>query len=364
MKKILVLVVDYPNNEGNTSMMFVHIRNKYYEQHGIDVTVLSFNARKSYLFEGIKVINLSSYKDNYIQYDTLVVHAPNVKNHYRFLKAYEERFQHIIFFFHGHEVLKINEVYPKPYSYMEEHIGVKKCLQALYDCFKLKLWHKYLPRLAVKSDFVFVSHSLLSEFRKYTKLSDTKLKNKIHIICNSVGSAFEKNNYLNGEKKEYDFITIRSNIDSSVYCIDLVCRIAGWFPDKKFLLIGQGKWFEYNKKPSNLIWINQKLSHEELLKYIDKAKVALMPTRRDTQGVMSCELVTYGIPLITSDLSVCKEMFADIENVKLISNKIERKGLEHVFRNCKNKDLQPQIDLFTYSRTVLKEERLIKEGRE
>ena len=45
-----------------------------------------------------------------------------------------------------------------------------------------------------------------------------------------------------------------------------------------------------------------------------------MLTRRDTQGVMSCELVTYGIPLITSDLPICHEIFDGVINVSFVNN--------------------------------------------
>ena len=44
MKKILVLVQDYPNNNGGVALMYVHVRNKYYIQHNIDVTVLNFSS--------------------------------------------------------------------------------------------------------------------------------------------------------------------------------------------------------------------------------------------------------------------------------------------------------------------------------
>ena len=46
-----------------------------------------------------------------------------------------------------------------------------------------------------------------------------------------------------------------------------------------------------------------------------------MPTRVDSQGVMSCEMATFGIPLITSDLPVFYEIFHGFENVQYIDNK-------------------------------------------
>ena len=54
-----------------------------------------------------------------------------------------------------------------------------------------------------------------------------------------------------------------------------------------------------------------------------------MPTRADAQGVMACEMATFGIPLITSNIDVCKEVFKElplefsVEAVKLIEMKLE-----------------------------------------
>lgn len=41
-EKILVLVQNYPDNDGGVALIYVHVRNKYYIQHDIDVTVLNF----------------------------------------------------------------------------------------------------------------------------------------------------------------------------------------------------------------------------------------------------------------------------------------------------------------------------------
>ena len=59
MKKILVLVENYPDNKGGVSLMYVHVRNKYYIQHGIDVTVLSFATKTDYVID-----NKSYYRSN------------------------------------------------------------------------------------------------------------------------------------------------------------------------------------------------------------------------------------------------------------------------------------------------------------
>lgn len=54
--------------------------------------------------------------------------------------------------------------------------------------------------------------------------------------------------------------------------------------------------------------------------YMDSSVYALLPTREDTQGLMACEFATYGMPLITSDIDVCKEVFDSCERVCLIDN--------------------------------------------
>ena len=45
MKNILVLVQDYSDNSGSVALMYVHVRNKYYAKHNINVTVQLILAR-------------------------------------------------------------------------------------------------------------------------------------------------------------------------------------------------------------------------------------------------------------------------------------------------------------------------------
>ncbi len=320
MKRILVVVQNYPNNDGGVALMYVHTRNKYYVQHGLGVCVLNFSAEQGYFKDGVKVLSVEEYNESKEIYDVLVLHAPNVRNHYRFLKKNEKSFEHIVFFFHGHEVLKLSKTYPKPYDYMKTSSTARRIFQDCYDIFKLAIWRKYLPKLASKSDFIFVSKCFYDEFKYYTKINNNDLLNHIHIINNSVGEIFEEKKYDINTTKKYDYITIRNMLDESVYCVDLLCKVAENNPDKKFLLIGRGQYFLHYNKPKNIDWVDRFLSHEEMLAYIDQSKCALMLTRRDTQGVMSCELVTYGIPLITSDLPICHEIFDGVINVSFVNN--------------------------------------------
>ena len=116
--KALVLATNYPSEKGH-DLMYVHVRNKYYQENGIEVVVLNFKTDIDYEYDQIRVISKKSYKKNNEKFDVLISHASNIKNHYLFIKKYEKRFTKIIFFYHGHEILKINENYPASYFWIK-----------------------------------------------------------------------------------------------------------------------------------------------------------------------------------------------------------------------------------------------------
>src|SRR5690606_4654686 len=279
------------------------------------------------------------YKENHrdINYDILICHAPNIRNHYRFLKKYEKEFPKMLFFFHGHEILRINEVYPEPYLYMKKSSIVMRVVQDVYDSFKLKLWRKYIPNLISKSHLVFVSRWMYSEFLKWSEINLKVIDNKVSIIHNSVGETFEKESYRYSDIKKYDFITIRSYLDGSKYCIDLVNELAKSNPQHKFLVIGTGSFFEHYEIAENIEWINKQLTHEEIKSYLNQAKCALMPTRTDAQGLMMCEMATFGIPVVTSDIDVCRDICDEFENVVLINNNNTRINLTPILNDVTSK---------------------------
>lgn len=360
MKNILVLVQNYPDNNGGVALMYVHVRNKYYSQHNINVTVLNFSSEENYVIDGINVITEKTYIQQQKKYDIVVSHAANIRNHYRFLVKNAKDFSRMIFFFHGHEVLKINKVYPKPYDYMKKNSFIKMFAQNIYDNFKLAVWHSYFKKIAYKTDFIFVSNWLYNEFKTFTKLSEDDLHGNVHIINNSVGKVFEDNSYNFDIEKKYDFITIRSYMDDSKYCVDLVNDLAIKYPEYTFLVIGRGKFYEVHDIPSNIVWVDKFLSHEEIMDYINESKCGLLLTREDTQGVMTCELAEYGIPVITSNIDVCKEICSDLTNVRMVPNIISNIDLVSVFRDLLDKVPYKKQGKFSYENTVKLEENLIK----
>lgn len=350
--KILVLAENYPSNKCH-NRTYIHVRNKYYQKQGIDVTVLSFKAKNNYTFEGIKVISKNNFKiDNY---DLLCTHAPNLKHHYLFIKKYKKYFKKIILFFHGQEILKWSRDYPKEYIFMKRNI-IKVKLRDLYDEYKFKIWNKFINKNIDNLHLIFVSNYLYTKFLTNIKINN--IDKHISIINNSVGELFEINNYDNKTNKEYDFITIRGeSLDQSKYGIDIVTRLAFNNPKYKFLVIGEGNYYKYNDKPDNLIFINKILNHKEIIDYLNKSKYGLMPTKQDTQGVLTCELLTFGIPTLTSNLEVCEEIFKDFKNVKLIDNSINK--LNDIIRDIKYTN--DKNEKYFSKNTISKEVELFKE---
>lgn len=330
--KVLVTDACYASSDKLFSVFFIRGRNIYYKQKGIDVTVLDFSATTDSLIDEIQVISLSSFENKYKdeKFDILICHAPNIRNHYIFLKKYQKEFPKIVFFFHGHEVLRVSKVYPKPYSYIKESLWLKRLLRDVYDILKLRMWRGYFKKLSPKSSFVFVSKWMYNEFLKWVKIDEKYINPSMEITYNAVGEEFEKNNYANRPNPKNDFITIRGNIDGSKYCTDIVVELAKNYPQYNFCIVGKGKFFDFNEKPKNVTWVNKHLDHNEVINYLNDSKCALMPTRTDAQGLMACEMATLGIPLITSNIPVCHEIFSEFNNVSYIDNDNFISGFEDI----------------------------------
>lgn len=309
--KILVLAQDYPSIEHPYAMAYVHSRNIEYVKLGYEVKVINFSVTNSYIFENISVYPFSDDLVN--QADIILSHAPNIRNHFKVLKKLEKK--KICFFFHGHEVLHKYGDYPPAYPWKKESYAKKLTLH-LYDILKIKLVGHYMQKLALKNNLstIFVSSWMKEQFIKNVKL-DPEILGKTAVISNACNSIFLKSQYNFDQKNKLaDYITIRP-LDDSKYAIDLVLNFAKNNPDKYFHIYGKGNYFNFNEKPKNVEVFNQFIQQKDIPELLDKYSFAIMPTRYDAQGVMVCEMATYGIPLITTDFSVCLEMLSSFSNV-------------------------------------------------
>lgn len=359
--RILELCAGYPDHNGSSALSYVKVRNHYYREEGIgDITILNFSLPSdSYELDGFDVISLQKYERDYTdrKFDVLICHAPNIRNHYRFLKKYQARFPYLVFFFHGHEVLSINKEYPKPYSYQRSRY-VSRYISPFYDCFKFHLWNSYFRKQLGNVHLVFVSEWIKCKFEEYVGVKLDSLSVHSHLIYNGVSRKFELDHYNMESPKKFDFITIRSNLDEPKYAVDVVNNLAWSNPSSRFLLIGKGVFFTHYTKARNIEQIERYLNPNEIINLLNESRCALMPTKNDTQGIMACEMATFGMPLITSDIDVCRVVFEGFGNVAFISNEKKDTNLGAIV--SKIKPLRNNNEKFFYSNSIKKEIELLK----
>lgn len=314
MKKILVLVQSYPSKERIYNMSFVHSRNKEYLKLDIELDVLNFSTKSNYEYEGVSVYTEKSIK-NLSQYDAVVSHAPNLKNHIRFLMSHFSDIKKIVFVFHGHEILYYNSYYPTEYQWEIS----KGNLRNIYDFIKIQTLKIFFNFKKVSS--IYVSDWMKQEAYKCMK-NNNSLSFKYEVINNSINTAFiqKKYNYIDHSDCG-DFVTIRP-LDHSKYAVDLVVNLANNNPQFTFDIYGKGRFFEYYDCPPNVRVFDKFIEQKNIPNLLNSYKAAIMPTRLDAQGVMMCEMASYGIPMIISDLPVCREMLSNFSNCLFVRNEL------------------------------------------
>jgi hypothetical protein len=321
---ILILTEDYPSDKNIYALAYIHSRNIEYLEGGNKVDVISFEAITKYKFEKINVFDESSYK-NFNNVDIIISHAPNIKNHFRFLIKKSIQNIPLVFFFHGHEVMNTSKYYPKAYRFNKISI-FKKNVQKVYDPLKLKILKFCLLKMIQKREisFIFVSSWMKNMANKSLSLNGKDkdlLDRHSYVVNNGVNDIFLKNTYTQNDKLEADFITIRP-FDNSKYGVDIVYNLAKNNPNYSFHIYGEGNFFNHVKHLKNLQVFHHYIHQKDIPDYLNKYKCALMPTRLDAQGVMMCEIAEYGMPLITSDIPICREMLGGFSNVSFVSNNL------------------------------------------
>ncbi|MDO7204768.1 hypothetical protein Q5M85_12075 [Paraclostridium bifermentans] len=156
--KVLILTTDYPHPNGYVSQYFIHTRNKEYVKKEWIYLYYLFLQKEDYSIDGVNVFTYDTFKNKLedTKYDILASHAPNIRQHYIFLKKNNRKFKKIVFFFHGHEVLKSSQIYPEPYPYMKKQSFIYNRLGDIYDSIKLRLWNRFFNEHTEKCEFVFV----------------------------------------------------------------------------------------------------------------------------------------------------------------------------------------------------------------
>lgn len=319
MKKLIVLCQNYPSPENPFSQPFVHTRLLEYAKH-FELVVISFASKKPYEFEGVKVLTESAFNEDFRDFifDLMISHAPNIKNHYRFIFLNLFKFKKLMLVLHGYEVIDIHKriynqktFYKFPYSHSK--------LVRFYHKIKLPLTSLLLKSLSrLKScNFVFVSEILYNEVLEDLRCNIFSKGENTFIVNNPINQIFNTNSYT--PLPLFDFICIRP-FDDPKYGVDIYIYLAQNNPQFTFHLYGKGVLPYLMQIPKNLKIIDSFLTPFEILPILNKFKACILPTRWDSQGVLACEIAAYGMPLLTSSLEVCKEMLSKYSNVEFVPN--------------------------------------------
>lgn len=311
--KVLVLSTTYPSKHDLYAMCFVHTRVRAYVERGLEVTVLSFNSKSDYVYEGIRVVTKLPFDIS--EFDVVVSHAPNLRQHIAFLLPKMNMIKNLVFVFHGHEVVKTYRYRDVAYEKMRPAFYfLHKLVRILYEDIKVVLMKRFIKSYINKNlRLIFVSKWLYRHTLANLKMRFTDIEGRYAIINNGIGQKFIPNKYDNIDAK-YDFICIRP-IDQPYRCVDQVVKLAELYPHFSFHIYGKGKYFEYYSKPANIAHFNHFIPNDEIPSILKQYRAAIMLTSCDTQGVMACEMATYGIPLVTSKISVAVQMLKEFKNV-------------------------------------------------
>lgn len=356
-KITLVLCQKYPSSEAPYAQAFIHTRLSQYPEE-FNVKVLSFDAASNYTFDGIEVFTEEYFLQHIENFkvERIISHAPNIRNHVRLIiKCARNWTNNFIFFFHGYEVLNVTKrVYSQKtlFDFPEKPSFAYMAYQYIKIPF-LRLFFKVMSTFK-NTKYVFVGNSLKKEVLE--DIGGRSLSSGI-IINNSIGRNFytRVHNYK-PEQHLADYICIRP-LNDPKYGADIYIEMAKNNPTMTFHLYGKGKLPEEIIYPANLKIIDKFFAPEDLIQLLNRYKAAILPTRWDSQGVLACEIASIGMPLITSDIEVCKEMLSGFSNVTLLSNELMPKfDLAQLHfdlsQNDKKKFLPPQ--------TIEKEISLIK----
>lgn len=362
--KVLVAVQSYPSTQKDPdALYFVHPRSLFYQKKGIDLDILSFKAKESYTHEGVTV--LPTHKAQKAlrsgEYDLFINHSPNVFSHIYFILKNLKYLKKVIFILHGHEILNVRQYYRMPYKYQKK-LRLKWIMRGLYDPIKIFVLGAFFKFLVKRknTEFIFVSDHLRRLFFLTFPSLENAVFSKTHIISNPASRPFINSHYQPKNEYTADFITIRP-LNRSEFLLDKLCELANNHPGHVFYILGKGDYFDHNEKPSNVIWDNNFLDQKDIPELLNNFKCALMLSAHDSQGVTSCEVATYGMPLITSNTPAAAEMFSGFSNVKLISNdEICSLRLDQILSEVKPLEKKPLR--FTPESTILKEVELIKKA--
>lgn len=333
-------------------MMYVH--NRLLAMKGsLALQVFSFGAATRYEYEGIHVRPAHELESERGVFDVVIVHAP-LKAHIRLLRDHTVP---LVVYLHGHEALDRHKYYPRPYTWQWPE-RLAWLWKPLRDAVKLRRLRRFLLKHATDLHVITVSDWMRRQLASnlFARINPPI---PLSVIPNAVNTVFEQREYDWNSQKRWDFVSIRP-FDQPKYGVDIVVRCAERNPGLRFLLVGEGNYFRRVRRPANLEVREGFVEPAAIPDILDNARVALLPTRQDTQGVLACECAQYGIPVVSSELPVCREVLEGYPQVFLFANEDLPVRLPEVLGTI---EPQPRRikELFSVEHTVSEELRIIRE---
>jgi glycosyltransferase involved in cell wall biosynthesis len=333
--RIFVMTETYTSESGRYENSYIHTRNLLYRDAGHSVRVLSFRARGRYEVDGIEVYREADVLRECLHEDADIwlLHAPNLRNHLRFARRHHRPGTPLVVFFHGHECLSLRKYYPRPYRFAVA-ARRKRALAIIYDPLKLLVMRRFVSRVSRMrtTRFVFVSRWMRDETFRSLRLEGAiagRVSRRSVAIHNAVHPAFLEERYQRSDVLLADFVTIRP-LDRSKHAVDRVIALARRNNQFSFDIYGRGSLPEHIQIPPNVRVHQTYLAQHDIPALLNRYAAAIMPTRLDAQGVMVCEMASYGIPVLTSDLPVCDEMVGDFPGVVLFDHSTLLVDLHHL----------------------------------
>lgn len=316
---------------------FVHRRVLQYLKEGLKVEVFAYIENESleiYECDGVKV-----YQGGMLElfellqrknYEKLLIHFLQKNIMYAVWKSGKMSMPMIVWC-HGYEVMPWNAYF---FCYTSEEIKENLERWNQRDKEKCSFLQEMFSKKNIK--FIFISGWLKTRVMKYVGL----LPLYYEVIPNFIDSVYYKTSFKceNDRKK---ILSIKSH-ETKVYANDITAKAIielskrDFFSKLEFELYGDGKLFDVNfnelKKCNfeNVHIHKQYVKQEEMRRLFSENGIALMPTRRDTQGVTACEAMSAGLVVISCNTAAVPEFIDEncgslyeFDNYFMVADEIE-----------------------------------------
>ena len=173
----------------------------------------------------------------------------------------------------------------------------------------LKIRYNRMKRILKYADIILPNSQLEAELI-FTNFKSEK--DKIKVIYNGIGKAFESCRLIDSERK-YALQVGRIELQKNTHLTIRACKEL----NIPLVLVGNVADNEYYKlcleegRDSDLTVLNNK-NHEELIKIYRKAKIHILPSYRETPGLVSLEAGVLGCNIVSTNVGSSKEYFGDL----------------------------------------------------